>query len=349
MIVVDTSPFFHGPMLATLDRTDELLLVCGLDVPTLKNVRLALQTLELLSFPAERIRLVLNRANSKVGHEAQRGRGARSDVKVRFEIPTDRVVPLAVNRGEPAVRVAMPAPTSRAPCASSGEEHRVRPDAAASGSAAARRWRKGVGMGLHDRLEQQPTGQRRAPTSRQTRPPASPRPPVTPRRRARSAGAVDPVRRAEDPRAPRLHREARHRALQHGLDDDLSDTCSTRSRAARARPDAAHAARSASGSAARSPTTSSATARSSRSSPTTPSPRSWSTARPASSSSATARSSGRDVAVRRRRAPAADHRQDRLAGRPAHRRVVADGRRPPPRRLPRQRDHPAARARRARR
>ena len=51
VIVVDTSPFFHGPMLATLDRTDELLLVCWLDVPTLKNVRLALQTLELLSFP----------------------------------------------------------------------------------------------------------------------------------------------------------------------------------------------------------------------------------------------------------------------------------------------------------
>src|SRR5215204_2743167 len=39
VIVVDTSPFFHGPMLATLDRTDELLLLCGLDVPTLKNVR----------------------------------------------------------------------------------------------------------------------------------------------------------------------------------------------------------------------------------------------------------------------------------------------------------------------
>jgi pilus assembly protein CpaE len=42
VIVVDTSPFFHGPMLATLDLTDELLLLCGLDVPTIKNVRLAL-------------------------------------------------------------------------------------------------------------------------------------------------------------------------------------------------------------------------------------------------------------------------------------------------------------------
>src|SRR5919197_2458171 len=41
VIVVDTSPFFYGPMLATLDRTEELLLVCGLDVPTIKSVPLA--------------------------------------------------------------------------------------------------------------------------------------------------------------------------------------------------------------------------------------------------------------------------------------------------------------------
>ena len=49
-----------------------------------------------------------------------------------------------------------------------------------------------------------------------------------------------------------------------------------------------------------------------------------------------------DVVVRRQRPPAADHRQDRLAGRPPDRRVVADGRRAPARRLPCQRDHPAA-------
>ena len=29
VIVVDTSPFFHGPMLSTLDRTDQLLLVAA--------------------------------------------------------------------------------------------------------------------------------------------------------------------------------------------------------------------------------------------------------------------------------------------------------------------------------
>jgi pilus assembly protein CpaE len=102
VIVVDTSPFFHGPMLATLDRTDELLLVCGLEVPTLKNVRLSLQTLELLAFPSNRIKVVLNRANSKVGMKPGEVEGAL-EVKVRFELPSDGKVPLAVNRGTPLV------------------------------------------------------------------------------------------------------------------------------------------------------------------------------------------------------------------------------------------------------
>ena len=102
VIVVDTSPFFHGPMLATLDRTDELMMLCGLDVPTLKNVRLSLQTLELLSFPTTRIRFVLNRANSKVGMSKKEVEGAL-DVQMTFEVPSDRAVPISVNRGNPAV------------------------------------------------------------------------------------------------------------------------------------------------------------------------------------------------------------------------------------------------------
>ncbi len=102
LIVVDTSPFFHGPMLATLDRTDELLVLCGLDVPTLKNVKLAQHTLDLLSFPASRVRFILNRSNSKVGMKRSEVESALG-VKIAFEMPSDRAVPLAVNRGTPAV------------------------------------------------------------------------------------------------------------------------------------------------------------------------------------------------------------------------------------------------------
>jgi pilus assembly protein CpaE len=102
VIVVDTSPFFHGPMLATLDRTDELLVLCGLDVPTLKNVRLALQTLELLAFPTNRIRFILNRANTKVGLSKREVESALK-VSIDTEVPSDRQVPISVNQGNPAV------------------------------------------------------------------------------------------------------------------------------------------------------------------------------------------------------------------------------------------------------
>ncbi|HEY6963567.1 MAG TPA: AAA family ATPase [Gaiellaceae bacterium] len=101
-IVVDTSPFFHGPMLATLDRTDELLILCGLDVPTLKNVRLALQTLELLAFPTSRVKFVLNRANTKVGLSKREVESALK-MTVDLELPSDRNVPISVNQGTPIV------------------------------------------------------------------------------------------------------------------------------------------------------------------------------------------------------------------------------------------------------
>jgi pilus assembly protein CpaE len=101
-IVVDTSPFFHGAVLATLDRTDQLLVLCGLDVPTLKNVRLALQTLEQLSFPASRITYVMNRATSNVGLKTREVEDGLH-VKVAHELPLDRAVQVCVNRGESAV------------------------------------------------------------------------------------------------------------------------------------------------------------------------------------------------------------------------------------------------------
>jgi len=101
-IVVDTSPFFHGPMLATLDRTDELLVICGLDVPTLKNVRLALQTLELLSFPTSRVKFILNRANTKVGLTKREVESALK-VPIDAELPSDRAIPVSVNQGSPVM------------------------------------------------------------------------------------------------------------------------------------------------------------------------------------------------------------------------------------------------------
>ena len=104
LVVVDTSPFFYGPMLAVLRPTDQLLMLCGLDVPTLKNVKLSLRTLDQLGFPAERVNLVLNRVTPKVGLTKDDVEGVLG-LEVSFEIPNDPVVAPAVNSGAVAALV----------------------------------------------------------------------------------------------------------------------------------------------------------------------------------------------------------------------------------------------------
>ncbi len=101
VVVVDTSPFFYGPMLAVLRQTDLVLMLCGLDVPTLKNVKLSLRTLEMLGFPAANTRLVLNRVSPKVGLTKADVEGVLH-LDVSFEIPNDPVVAPAVNSGSVA-------------------------------------------------------------------------------------------------------------------------------------------------------------------------------------------------------------------------------------------------------
>ena len=66
-VVVDTSGVFDDHALTALDRTDTLVLVGTLDIPALKGLKLATQTLDLLNFPREKWRFVLNRADAKVG------------------------------------------------------------------------------------------------------------------------------------------------------------------------------------------------------------------------------------------------------------------------------------------
>ena len=97
VIVVDTSPFFHGPMLATLDRTDELLLLCSLDVPTLKNLRLGAADARAALVP-EAARPHRPQPRELQGrHEAERGRGALG-MKVALR---DAVRPGSSARGQP--------------------------------------------------------------------------------------------------------------------------------------------------------------------------------------------------------------------------------------------------------
>src|SRR5680860_1913772 len=100
--VVDTSPAFDEQVLQAFDETDEMLLVTTLDVPTLKNVKIAVETLDLLNFPVGKRHLVLNRADDKVGLSADKVESTLG-MKIAHSIPTSAQVANATNAGEPIV------------------------------------------------------------------------------------------------------------------------------------------------------------------------------------------------------------------------------------------------------
>lgn len=112
-VVVDTSGVFDEFALTALDRTDTLVLVGTLDIPALKGLKLATQTLDLLNFPRDKWRFVLNRADQKVGlsvDEYESTLGLKADCS----LVSSREVLAAVNRGEPLVTAYANHPNSKA-------------------------------------------------------------------------------------------------------------------------------------------------------------------------------------------------------------------------------------------
>jgi Flp pilus assembly CpaE family ATPase len=102
VVVVDTGPLFDRAVLAALDETNRLLLVCNPEVTSLKNVRIGLETIDRLGFPRERTSLVVNRMGAKGGVERDDIRAAL-DAKIAYELPDDPAVPAAINRALPVV------------------------------------------------------------------------------------------------------------------------------------------------------------------------------------------------------------------------------------------------------
>jgi pilus assembly protein CpaE len=101
-IVIDLPPHFDDVVVALLEEADDVLLVASMDIPSIKNLKVGIQTLDLLAIAGPKIRLVLNRANAKVNldiGDVERALGVPAD----FRVPSDISVPQAVNRGIPVV------------------------------------------------------------------------------------------------------------------------------------------------------------------------------------------------------------------------------------------------------
>ena len=99
-IVIDTGPLFDAAVLAALDHTDQLLLVCNPEVTSLKNVRIGLETIDRLGFDRERVSLVVNKLGA-AGGVSRDDIELALDAKIAFELPDDPAVPAAVNRALP--------------------------------------------------------------------------------------------------------------------------------------------------------------------------------------------------------------------------------------------------------
>jgi pilus assembly protein CpaE len=112
-IVVDTPAQYNDVVLALIEHSDDVVLVAGMDIPNIKNVKLGLQTLKLLSVPESKLHLLLNRANSKVKldvAEVEKTLGLTAEAL----IPSDIIVPQTVNKGVPLVLDAPRSDVSRA-------------------------------------------------------------------------------------------------------------------------------------------------------------------------------------------------------------------------------------------
>jgi pilus assembly protein CpaE len=104
-VVVDTSANFAEVTLAAIESSDDILVMAGLDVMSLKSARIGLQTMRVLGIPFSRVKFVLNRANTRVGlTEADAERALQ--LKVDAALPSDILVAESVNRGVPVVTSA---------------------------------------------------------------------------------------------------------------------------------------------------------------------------------------------------------------------------------------------------
>ena len=113
VVVVDLPPHLDEMAVALVEAADVVLLVGGMDIPSVKNLKIGMHALDLAAIAGPKLRLVLNRANTQVKldvREIEQVLGLRAE----FPIPTDIAVPISVNAGVPVVEQAPDAPASRA-------------------------------------------------------------------------------------------------------------------------------------------------------------------------------------------------------------------------------------------
>jgi pilus assembly protein CpaE len=99
-VVVDTGGGIGEHTLTALEESTDIVLISDMDVPSVRNLRKAVDVLDVLGMTSGRRHFVLNRADSRVGlttEDVASAAGMRIDV----ELPSSRHVPISLNQGRP--------------------------------------------------------------------------------------------------------------------------------------------------------------------------------------------------------------------------------------------------------
>jgi pilus assembly protein CpaE len=112
-IVIDTGAGLDEYTLAAAERSDDLVLVCVTDVPSVRGLRKALDALDLLGMTKAHRHLVLNRSDDRVGL-ATKDVESTLGLPIEASIPTTRAVPISINQGSPIVQSDRRSPAAKA-------------------------------------------------------------------------------------------------------------------------------------------------------------------------------------------------------------------------------------------
>lgn len=103
-VLIDTAAGLVEPSLTVLDHSSDLILLASLDAFSIRNLRKTIEIMDQLGIVVPARHLVLNRADSKVGLDRMEAI-YQLEMRKATEVPSSRLVPTSLNRGEPVVEM----------------------------------------------------------------------------------------------------------------------------------------------------------------------------------------------------------------------------------------------------
>jgi pilus assembly protein CpaE len=139
-VVVDTAAGLDEQALGAVELATDLVLVCTLDVISVRSLRKELDALDALGITGARRHLVVNRADSRVGLTVGDVEAAIG-MEAAVAVPTSPAVALSMNSGSPVVESERRSPVGRALL---GFADRLVEPVSTNGSTSGRTWWKRV-------------------------------------------------------------------------------------------------------------------------------------------------------------------------------------------------------------